>query len=90
MVSLNINEQYYHLEAEPGELLVWVINEKAGLTKTRFGCGTQSCGSCKVLIDGEISFSCDKKIRDVMGKKITTREVLPDDHPLLTGALKTV
>ncbi|MEJ2057440.1 MAG: 2Fe-2S iron-sulfur cluster-binding protein [Desulfofustis sp.] len=89
MVSLNINEKDYQIEAEPGELLVWVINEKAGLKKTRFGCGTQTCGSCKVLIDGEISFTCDKKIRDVVGKKITTREVLPDDHPLLTGALET-
>jgi isoquinoline 1-oxidoreductase alpha subunit len=88
MVTLNINDTDYNLEAEPGELLVWVIHEKAGLTKTRFGCGIQMCGSCKVLIDGEISFTCDKKIKDVIGKKITTREVLPDDHPLLTGVLK--
>jgi len=85
MVSLNINEKEYELEAEPDELLVWVIHEKAGLTKTRFGCGIQMCGSCKVLIDGEISFTCNKKIGDVVGKKITTREALPDDHPLLTG-----
>ena len=85
MVTLCINDTDYQLEAEPNELLVWVIHEKAGLTKTRFGCGIQMCGSCKVLIDGEISFTCNKKIKDVIGKKITTREALPDDHPLLTG-----
>lgn len=85
MITLTINEQEYQLEAEPDELLVWVIHEKAGLTKTRFGCGIQMCGSCKVLIDGEISFTCNKKLEDVVGKKITTREALADDHPLLTG-----
>ncbi len=88
MVTLSINDNEYDLEAEPDELLVWVIHEKAGLTKTRFGCGIQMCGSCKVLIDGEISFTCNKKVKDVMGKKITTREVLPDDHPLLTGNME--
>ncbi len=87
MFTLNINGQDYTLEAEPDELLVWVIHEKAGLTKTRFGCGIQMCGSCKVLIDDEISFTCNKKIKDVVGKKITTREALPEDHPLLTGKI---
>ena len=39
MGTLSINDTEYHFEAEPNELLVWVIHEKAGLTKTRFGCG---------------------------------------------------
>lgn len=85
MVTLNINGQEYEVEAEPDELLVWVIHEKVGLTKTRFGCGIQMCGSCKVLIDDEISFTCNKKVKDVVGKKIVTREVLDDDHPIFTG-----
>ena len=85
MVTLNINDQDYQIEADPDELLVWVIHEKVGLTKTRFGCGIQMCGSCKVLIDGEISFSCIVKVGQVLGKKIITREALPDDHPVLTG-----
>jgi len=85
MVTLNINDRDHQVDAEPDELLVWVIHEKVGLTKTRFGCGIQMCGSCKVLIDDEISFTCNVKVGDVLGKKITTREVLPEDHPLLTG-----
>lgn len=88
MVTLNINDTDYELDAKADELLVWVIHEKAGLTKTRFGCGMQMCGSCKVLIDDEISFTCDKKVQDVIGKKITTQEGLPDDHPLVTGVVK--
>ncbi|THB73898.1 MAG: hypothetical protein D6B25_14355 [Desulfobulbaceae bacterium] len=88
MYTLNINGEDREIDAEPGELLVWVIHEKVGLTKTRFGCGIQMCGSCKVLIDGEISYTCDKKVKDMEGKKITTREALPDDHPLVTGKIE--
>ncbi len=82
MITLKINNTDYVVDAKPDEDLVWVIHEKTGLTKTRFGCGIQMCGSCKVLIDGEISFTCNKKVKDVIGKEITTREVLPDDHPM--------
>jgi len=85
MVTLNINDKEHQVEADPDELLVWVIHEKLGLTKTRFGCGIQMCGSCKVLINGEISYTCNLKVADALGKKITTREGLPDDHPLVTG-----
>lgn len=85
MVTLNINDKEYKVEAEPDELLVWVIHEKVGLTKTRFGCGMQMCGACKVLVNGEITFTCNLKVGEVLGQKITTREGLPDDHPLVTG-----
>ena len=85
MVTLNINDKDYQVEAELDELLVWVIHEKVGLTKTRFGCGMQMCGSCKVLINGEMTYTCNLKVAEVLGQKITTREGLSDDHPLVTG-----
>jgi isoquinoline 1-oxidoreductase subunit alpha len=86
MVTLNINGKDYKVEAGLDELVVWVIHEKVGLTKTRFGCGMQMCGSCKVLVNGDITFTCNLKVADVLGQKITTREALPDDHPLVSGA----
>lgn len=76
---LDVNDNHYEISAEPDELLVWVIHEKLGLTKTRFGCGIAMCGACKVLVDGQVVQSCTIKVRDVQGKKITTREVLPDE-----------
>lgn len=87
MVKLNINGKDYQVDAEKDELLVWVIHEKVGLTKTRFGCGMQMCGSCKVLVNGEITFTCNVKVADVLGQKITTKEGLPDDHPLVSGVI---
>ena len=76
---LNINDKECAVSASPEELLVWVIHEKLGLTKTRFGCGIAMCGACKVLVDGRVVQSCTVMVKDVLGKKITTREVLPDE-----------
>lgn len=85
MVTLHINDKDYSVAAEPDELLVWVINEKVGLTKTKFGCGIEMCGACRVLVDGEIIRSCVTDVKDVIGKEIFTKEGLPDDHPLNSG-----
>ena len=85
MITLNINGKDVEVDAKPDELLVWVINEKVGLTSTRFGCGIEMCGSCKVLVDGETIKSCVVDVGEVIGKRITTKEGVPDDHPLNTG-----
>ena len=85
MITLRINSKNYKVVAEPNELLVWVINEKVGLTKTKFGCGIEMCGACKVLVDGEIIRSCVTDVGDVVDKEIFTKEGLPDDHPLNSG-----
>lgn len=82
---LNINGEDRQVSAEPDELLVWVIHEKVGLTRTRFGCGIETCGACRVLVDGKITSSCVIEISQVIGKKITTKEAVPADHPLITG-----
>lgn len=82
MLTLNINGDDYQVRADPNELLVWVINEKIGLTCTKFGCGIEVCGACTVLIDGEATRSCITDVSEVIGKKIITREGLPEDHPL--------
>jgi len=82
MLTLNINGDDYQVRADPNELLVWVINEKIGLTCTKFGCGIEMCGACTVLIDGESTRSCITNVSEVIGKTIVTREGLPEDHPL--------
>jgi isoquinoline 1-oxidoreductase subunit alpha len=76
---LDVNGMQCEVAADPDELLVWVIHEKLGLTKTRFGCGIAMCGACKILVDGQVTQSCTIKVKDVQGKKITTREVLPEE-----------
>jgi isoquinoline 1-oxidoreductase alpha subunit len=82
MLTLNINGDDYQVRADPDELLVWVINEKIGLTSTKFGCGIEMCSACPVLIYGEAARSCITDVSQVIGKKIVTREGFPEDHPL--------
>jgi len=77
-----INGQKHQISAYPDELLVWVIREKVGLTMIKFGCGIETCGACTVLVDGEATQSCITNDAEVLGKKVVTREPLPEKHLL--------
>jgi nicotinate dehydrogenase subunit A len=62
-----------------------VLRDELGLRGTRFGCGTEQCGACMVLIDGEPAYSCTRAIESVTGKSVTTVEGLSANgalHPL--------
>ena len=80
MIKLNINGLNYNVGADPGELLIWVLREKIGFTKTRFGCGIEMCGACNILLDGIVTRSCIVKLSEVAGRPIVTREGLPENH----------
>src|SRR5690242_20638127 len=83
MISLDVNGRKYQVEASPDTPLLWVIREELKLTGTKFGCGRALCGACTVLIDGRAERSCVTPVGEVQGKKITTIEGLPEDHPVL-------
>ena len=62
--------------------LLWAIRDNLKLTGTKYGCGVGECGSCTVHIDGEAERSCTVSVEDAQGKKITTIEGLPENHPV--------
>jgi isoquinoline 1-oxidoreductase alpha subunit len=82
MITLHINGNNHQVEADQDELLVWVLHEKLGLTKTRFGCGIEMCGACTVLVDGRPRRSCIIPVAEVIGRKIITREGLTEEISL--------
>jgi isoquinoline 1-oxidoreductase alpha subunit len=82
MISLDVNGKKYEVEAAPDTPLLWVIREKVGLTGTKFGCGIAQCGACTVHIDGQPERSCQIPVKDAQGKKITTIEGIPENHPV--------
>ncbi len=73
-VSLVLNGQPTTLTADPDMPLLWAIREAAGLTGTKFGCGTGHCGACMVHVDGQPTPSCAVPLADAAGRQITTIE----------------
>lgn len=76
MITLNINNHSYEVDASPDMPLLWAIRDMAGLTGTKFGCGIAQCGACTVHIDGKPVRSCSFPVAAAAGKKITTIEGL--------------
>jgi aerobic-type carbon monoxide dehydrogenase small subunit (CoxS/CutS family) len=82
MIKLRINGKNLQVEDAADEPLLWVIRDRLQLTGTKFGCGIGQCGACTVQIDGQAVRSCQITAREAVGKKITTIEGLPDNHPV--------
>ncbi len=84
-VSMTVNGQTGDHEVEPRLLLVFYLREVLGLTGTKIGCDTTSCGACTVLIDGESVKSCTMFAVQADGADITTIEGLATNgtlHPM--------
>ena len=62
--------------------LLTVLRDHLGLRGTKFGCGTEQCGACMVLIDGKPECSCSREAATVAGRSITTVEGLSDGGAL--------
>lgn len=74
MATLLINKKKYNVNVDPEMPLLWAIRDVVGLTGTKYGCGNGACGSCKVLVDEEATYSCLTPVSMVIGKNITTIE----------------
>jgi len=84
-VSITVNEQPQRHDVEARTLLVQFLREQCGLTGTKVGCDTSSCGACTVLVDGESVKSCTMLAAQADGRAVTTIEGLGGDgelHPV--------
>lgn len=88
MVAFTLNGVATSLD---GELtLLQALRGPLGLSGPRFGCGTESCGCCYVLIDGVPGPSCALPLAAVAGKAVRTVEGLgtPEQpHPVQAAFL---
>jgi isoquinoline 1-oxidoreductase alpha subunit len=82
MIPLEVNGKHYEVDVNPDVPLLWVVREYLALTGTKYACGIGLCGSCTVHIDGKALRSCQIPVGDARGKRITTIEGLPEDHPV--------
>jgi isoquinoline 1-oxidoreductase alpha subunit len=84
MITLNVNNKNFEVDADPNMPLLWAIRDIIGLTGTKYGCGVAQCGACTVHLNGEAVRSCITKVKRAEGQKITTIEGLSqnNNHPL--------
>ena len=84
-VSMTVNGATQDHDVEPRTLLVYYLREACGLTGTKVGCDTSSCGACTVLLNGESVKSCTIFAAQADGADITTIEGLATNgelHPM--------
>ena len=84
-VAVTVNGSAHQHDVEPRTLLVQYLRETVGLTGTKIGCDTSSCGACTVLVDGESVKSCTMLAVQADGSDVTTIEGLAGDgelHPV--------
>jgi len=84
MANVRINGEDRALDGPGDTSLLWGIRDLAGLTGTKYGCGTGLCGACTVLVDGVSVRACQATLDEVAGKEVTTIEGLDPDgnHPV--------
>jgi nicotinate dehydrogenase subunit A len=74
--ELQVNGRAMPVEADVERTLLSVLRDDLDLTGTKYGCGEGECGACTVHIDGVAARSCQRKVGNLTGKKITTIEGL--------------
>jgi aerobic carbon-monoxide dehydrogenase small subunit len=72
--SLRVNGVERTVSAPPMARLLDVLRQELGLTGTKEGCGEGECGSCSVLINGELVNSCLVPIAQAVGTSVVTIE----------------
>ncbi len=89
-IAFTVNGRLHGLEIEPGEYLLEVLR-RIGYKSVRRSCGSASCGTCTVLLNGKPILSCSTFAASVDGQNIETVEGMADGdklHPIQEAILE--
>ncbi len=76
-MQLLINDKKYNIKSEPAETLLNILRNELRLTGTKRGCDIGLCGTCTVLINGQVKRAC----------KITLKQLKETDQILTIEGL---
>jgi aerobic carbon-monoxide dehydrogenase small subunit len=75
--TLRVNGRERHVQDSwVGENLLYVLRERLGVSGSKNACEQGECGSCSVIMDGQLVASCCVQAADAVGAEITTVEGL--------------
>jgi carbon-monoxide dehydrogenase small subunit len=95
-IEVVVNGERHEEDVWPGESLLYALRERLGLPGSKNACEQGECGSCSVLLDGELVCSCLVLAAQADGHEVTTVEGLAagdELHPVqeafvLAGAVQ--
>jgi carbon-monoxide dehydrogenase small subunit len=85
-IELTVNGEQREADVWVGESLLFALRERLGLPGSKNACEQGECGSCSVLLDGQLVCSCLVLAAQVDGHQVVTVEGLSGDegelHPV--------
>jgi carbon-monoxide dehydrogenase small subunit len=78
-VCLSVNGRPREAEAWEGESLLYFLRERLGLFGSKNACEQGECGSCSIILDGELVCACLVLAAAADGSSVTTVEGLAGD-----------
>jgi aerobic carbon-monoxide dehydrogenase small subunit len=81
-IELTVNGERLQADCWEGESLLYALREKLGLPGSKNACEQGECGSCSVLLDGQLVCSCLVLAAQADGHEVTTVEGLADGESL--------
>lgn len=79
MTTFQHNHQAVSPDAAPNTFLLHVLREQCADASVRFGCGTEHCGACTVLVDGQAENACSLPVWAAEGRQVATAQGLPEN-----------
>jgi aerobic carbon-monoxide dehydrogenase small subunit len=78
-IELTVNGEQREAEVRGAESLLFVLRERLGLQGAKGACEEGECGSCSVLLDGQLVCACLVHGAQADGRSVTTVEGLEVD-----------